>query len=81
MFVFVGIVFFRMEKLSHFMRMDGNSEMMSGETVWGPWTVADRFFLLLEALEPCFQVHHHLFVIAEADLAAPAMTAAGIDME
>jgi len=33
MFVFVGIVFFRMEKLSHFMRMDGNSEMMSGETV------------------------------------------------
>ena len=33
MFVFVGIVFFRMEKLLYFMRMDGNSEMMSGETV------------------------------------------------
>lgn len=33
MFVFVGIVFFRMEKLSHLMWMDGNSEMMSGETV------------------------------------------------
>ena len=33
MFVFVRIVFFRMEKLSHFMRMDGNSEMMAGETV------------------------------------------------
>ena len=41
----------------------------------------DKVIAALEALQPCLQVHHHLLMIAEANLATPTVAATRINVE
>ena len=41
----------------------------------------DKVRIGLEALQPCLQVHHHLLMIAEANLATPTVAATRVNVE